>query len=571
MLDRGQIMHRYNINVLIYALGVAILVGNPVSGPGAPIQHGNARQPNPSIIDSNEPDQPYWVAFSADSDWMATGTREGEVNITGVIDGHRWPHKIPQLGGSVECLDFNPECTPLSDQSAKILAVATADGAITLINGDGSTFKLYTGERKNMPTAVAFGGADGDLLAAGFNDGRVIVWQLQSNQAYTNIATVPEYIEPVKPVLTLAFTGDGQDLAIGYANSAIALFEGVPSALKAGPEMLQGHKDAVNWIAFGDGGQFLVSASNDKTVKRWDLSASSQNPPSTLLPIPNSAAADAAKAIACYSKPFNTHQPEYSRVAAGYADGYIRIWESVDNQPHFATAIPPHDVNHSVVNTIYCVAISPDGKYLAAVSADSRLRVFDLDLLAEQRPTSPSAQPPSAAAAAQLEAGHATIGAQPVAAPSNLGANSSPQAAAQGSAVQNVDLQFQFDNASSAYVKTDLTINVRAEFNALSSNGQSVTKIWSVTGFPDRLAGQSMQLHIADLATGQYELTLTPSCSGVMVGAPLTAIPVSFAFRDVGKVDFGGQHTYRRRVTIDLSMDASGGHRTLSIRNVSPL
>jgi WD40 repeat protein len=68
-------------------------------------------------------------------------------------------------------------------------------------------------------------------------------------------------------VTGIAFSPDGQCLALGYANKAIKLWE-----VKSRSEQLTlvGHTAPVNGVAYSDDGH-LATASADNTVRIWDV------------------------------------------------------------------------------------------------------------------------------------------------------------------------------------------------------------------------------------------------------------------------------------------------------------
>src|SRR6185369_10184617 len=72
-------------------------------------------------------------------------------------------------------------------------------------------------------------------------------------------------------VVSLAYTPDGKTLATGggYVNQGeVRLWD--PATGKEGVK-LKGHPNLVNGVAFAPDGKRLVSASNDKTAKVWDV------------------------------------------------------------------------------------------------------------------------------------------------------------------------------------------------------------------------------------------------------------------------------------------------------------
>jgi len=72
-------------------------------------------------------------------------------------------------------------------------------------------------------------------------------------------------IEYPAPVYSVAFSPDGQTLALGSWDNAVRLWQ-VANALM---RTLEGHTDRVMSVAFSPDGKTLASGSDDKTVRLW--------------------------------------------------------------------------------------------------------------------------------------------------------------------------------------------------------------------------------------------------------------------------------------------------------------
>ncbi|NIV46293.1 MAG: AAA family ATPase, partial [Gammaproteobacteria bacterium] len=107
--------------------------------------------------------------------------------------------------------------------------------------------------------AVAFS-PDGQVLAAGTDDGQIRVWQARDGQP---LLTCEGH---TAAVWAIAFSPDGQTLASGSFDQTVRLWD---VRTGQGLKTLPGHTNAVRSVAFSPDGQTLASGSDDQTVRLW--------------------------------------------------------------------------------------------------------------------------------------------------------------------------------------------------------------------------------------------------------------------------------------------------------------
>jgi WD40 repeat protein len=126
----------------------------------------------------------------------------------------------------------------------------------------------------------------------------------------------------------------------------------LPDALR---RTLAGHAGRVRGLAFSPDGAWLLSASQDRTVRLWDVVEGKRN---TVLGRHD--AWVGAVAVA----------PGGGLAASGGGDGIVRVWQLDGGWPHCVLA------RHTGV--IFGIAFSPDGALLASGGGDAIVRVWNV-------------------------------------------------------------------------------------------------------------------------------------------------------------------------------------------------
>jgi WD40 repeat protein len=230
------------------------------------------------------------------------------------------------------------------------LATATADGLIRIWDTrSGKTLDTLKGHT-DVAAAVAISPA-GELLASGGHDHNVRLWDLQEHGKRRLLAGHEG------AVTSIAFSPDGRRLATGGVDGVVILWE-VQSARRL--RTLTSHKSWVNGVAFSADGASLASASSDGTVKIWDALSGD---------LKRTFPASKAEVRSV------TWSPDGKWIAAGIRYGAVKIWPSESGPERFSTQLPSDDVS--------AVAFTPDNKQLLIATGEwnrpGRVERLDLD------------------------------------------------------------------------------------------------------------------------------------------------------------------------------------------------
>ena len=236
------------------------------------------------------------AAFSPDRKFIVSGSSDCTVRLwdtQGNLIGQPWHgHE-----GHVNSVAFSPD--------GKLIISGSCDRTIRLWNINGNPITQPWRGHEGQVNSLAFS-PDGKLIISG-GDRTVRLWELHQILQDRVIGRSQRKYE--NWVNSVAFSPNGKWIVSASNDSTVRLWDidGNPIG-----QPWRGHGKEVNSVAFSPDGKWIVSASNDSTVRLWDIDG---NP---------------------IGQPWRGHEywvnsaafsPDGKLIASGSLDGTVRLWQ----------------------------------------------------------------------------------------------------------------------------------------------------------------------------------------------------------------------------------------------------
>ncbi len=228
----------------------------------------------------------------------------------------------------------------------------------------------------------------GRLAASAGEDGRVIIWNLETSDPVQQLEPQTEAVQAI------AYSPDGNYLLTGGADATVLLWS---VASETVVQTFSGHNEPVNAVAFNRNGTQIVSGSDDDTARIWEIDGTPVrsifigNNVNDVAFAPNndSIVFTASDDDTIIRWDVNSREPinEYSAhegdvldfalsadgttLATASSDQTVILWD-VENGTI-------EDIFAEHTDTVFDVDFSADDRFLVSASADGTARLWDVD------------------------------------------------------------------------------------------------------------------------------------------------------------------------------------------------
>ena len=299
----------------------------------------------------------YSLAFSSDSELLASGGLDGAIRIWSRADGRCITHLEGQTH-AVRSLCFSPD-------RKRLASAISADTTFHLWNlQDHQSFTVLEGHASEV-MSVAFS-RDGSTLVSGDVGGGIRLWDANDGTSIREL--VDESI--IDCIESVTFAPDGKTIASSGSrvdeeeeeHGAIILWDISDAEDSSGATVVDTYDGAVTSLEYSPDGRYFASGAHNGTVRLWsaaDNSCCARVMTSNIDPV-----------FSVLSVAFS---PNGKILASASADDRVRLWSVVDgNGSCFLVKLLEHNQG-----LIFSIAFSPDGETLASGGRDGRVRLWN--------------------------------------------------------------------------------------------------------------------------------------------------------------------------------------------------
>ncbi|MGH7174154.1 MAG: hypothetical protein ACRELG_28125, partial [Gemmataceae bacterium] len=254
------------------------------------------------------------------------------------------------------------------DNKGGIVYSGSADKAIQVWKFAADT-PVKNFPHPNLVDVVAFN-PDGTQLATGCHDGRVRIFDVAKGSVVRDIQAHITKPQP-SAVYCLAWSADGKQLVSGSYDHSLKLWNAADGKLirefkgYEDKKFEKGHRDSVIALAMAPDGKTLASGDWDHSIKIWNVADGNVlrelvNPKLKARPAPQ------AHPGVVYKLRYTPDGKRLLSVGGAPRNrGYLAIWNAADGKMLYGA--------EQSLGTLFSLAVSVDGKYLAVGAGGSSL------------------------------------------------------------------------------------------------------------------------------------------------------------------------------------------------------
>ena len=285
------------------------------------------------------------VAWNVAGSRLAMAGSDGSIRVAAVSD--RPEDDTPATSISLDSTATIWSLAWSPDGSA--IAAALADGTARVHDAGTGVERLRIDHAGGVKPERMYGVAyssDGRILATASTDRTARLWDAASGRQLLVLRG------HTGTVYGVAFSHDGRILATTSQDRTVRLWNVADGRSLS---RLEGHSDWVFGLAFAADDSQLASASKDGSLRIWDVVA--------------------GRETACLRHPFRVNAVAFvgpDQIASGSGDGILRIWQ-ISGEREVGRR-RGHD------GSIFSIAATADGRWIASGSADTTARIWRPDL-----------------------------------------------------------------------------------------------------------------------------------------------------------------------------------------------